>query len=62
MINRVCFLIPFFIVIFFFFSVKLEGTVVCMNAKVQESSQLKDCQIGAGYVVDKDSKLKLEFW
>ncbi|KAJ3409732.1 hypothetical protein HDV05_004289 [Chytridiales sp. JEL 0842] len=41
-------------------NVKLEGSIVCNDAKIGESSHVKDCQIGAGYKMDKDTQAKNE--
>jgi hypothetical protein len=38
-----------------FNSVKLDGCVVCNNAKIMEKSVLKDCEVGGGYVVVTES-------
>ncbi|KAI9145379.1 nucleotide-diphospho-sugar transferase [Paraphysoderma sedebokerense] len=35
--------------------VKLEGVVICNNAKIEEKCQMKDCEIGASHVVEKES-------
>src|SRR5271170_7073366 len=32
--------------------VKLDGCIVCNNARILERSQLKDCEVGGGYVVE----------
>src|SRR4051812_29517351 len=36
--------------------VKLEGCVVCMRAQVLEKSDLRACEVGGGYVVQKESE------
>ena len=38
-------------------SVKLEGTIVCVNARIQEKSNLKDCIIGAHVVIPEESNI-----
>lgn len=40
--------------------VKLESCVVCSNAKISEKSVLKDCDVGAWFVVEKDTTGKQE--
>ncbi|KAL0073242.1 nucleotide-diphospho-sugar transferase [Phycomyces blakesleeanus] len=39
---------------------KVDGCVICNNAKVFEKSSLKDCEVAAAYVVEKDSQVKGE--
>jgi len=38
----------------------IQGSVVCNNVQLQERSVLKDCQIGAGYIVTAGSEHKAE--
>ncbi|KAK9768677.1 Translation initiation factor eIF-2B subunit gamma [Basidiobolus ranarum] len=40
--------------------VKLDGCVVCNGAKIHEKAQLKDCEVGANVVVEKDTQAKSE--
>ncbi|CAG8774635.1 785_t:CDS:2, partial [Gigaspora rosea] len=40
--------------------VKLDGCVVCNGAKIMEKSQLKDCEVGGGYVVVSETQAKNE--
>ncbi|RIA91378.1 nucleotide-diphospho-sugar transferase [Glomus cerebriforme] len=40
--------------------VKLEGCVVCNNAKIMEKCSLKDCEVGGGYVVVTETQTKNE--
>ncbi|RUS31655.1 nucleotide-diphospho-sugar transferase [Jimgerdemannia flammicorona] len=35
--------------------VKMDGCVVCNHAKIEEKAQLKDCEVGGGYVVGRES-------
>ncbi|KAJ3218191.1 hypothetical protein HDU67_006453 [Dinochytrium kinnereticum] len=35
-------------------NVKLDGTILCGSSKIQEGAQLKDCLVGASYVVEKE--------
>lgn len=44
------------VLILFFFSVKLDNCIICNNAKILEKSNMKDCDVAGGYIVDKDSK------
>ncbi|KAI8813092.1 nucleotide-diphospho-sugar transferase [Cladochytrium replicatum] len=39
-------------------NVKLENCILCTHAKVQEKALLKDCEVGANFVVEKESKSK----
>ncbi|KAF0378179.1 nucleotide-diphospho-sugar transferase [Gigaspora margarita] len=41
-------------------NVKLDGCVVCNGAKIMEKSQLKDCEVGGGYVVVSETQAKNE--
>ncbi|RUP21019.1 hypothetical protein BC936DRAFT_139220, partial [Jimgerdemannia flammicorona] len=36
-------------------TVKMDGCVVCNHAKIEEKAQLKDCEVGGGYVVGRES-------
>ncbi|WVZ80325.1 hypothetical protein U9M48_027811 [Paspalum notatum var. saurae] len=38
----------------------IQGSVVCNNVQLQERAVLKDCQIGAGYIVTTGSEHKAE--
>ncbi|XP_072961490.1 uncharacterized protein [Typha angustifolia] len=38
----------------------VQGSVVCSNVQLQERAVLKDCQVGAGYVVTSGSEHKTE--
>ncbi|KAL6879666.1 hypothetical protein ACP4OV_012325 [Aristida adscensionis] len=38
----------------------IQGSVVCNNVQLQERAVLKDCQVGAGYVVTTGSEHKAE--
>jgi len=40
-------------------SVKIEGCIICNNAKIHEKASMKDCDVAGGYIVDKDSKFTL---
>lgn len=42
------------------FSVKMESCVVCPKAIVKEKSNLAHCQIGAAFVVERESIAKNE--
>ncbi|KAJ3110249.1 hypothetical protein HDU96_006774 [Phlyctochytrium bullatum] len=35
-------------------NVKLEGSVICNTSRIQEASQLKDCMVGANFVIEKE--------
>ncbi|KAJ9673041.1 hypothetical protein PVL29_026353 [Vitis rotundifolia] len=39
----------------------IQGSVICSNAQLQERVVLKDCQVGAGFVVTSGSEYKGEF-
>ncbi|KAJ1972197.1 Translation initiation factor eIF-2B subunit gamma [Dimargaris xerosporica] len=39
---------------------KLDGCVICTNAKVLSKAQLKDCEISAGLVIDPNTQAKNE--
>ncbi|CAG8593747.1 4905_t:CDS:10 [Ambispora gerdemannii] len=39
---------------------KLDGCVVCNNAKIEEKAQLKDCEIGGRFVVESGLQAKNE--
>lgn len=41
-----------------YYSAKVDGCVICNNAKVLEKAMLKDCDVAAEYEVKKDS----EYW
>jgi translation initiation factor eIF-2B subunit gamma len=41
------------------YSVKIEGCIICNNAKIHEKASMKDCDVAGGYIVDKDSKFML---
>ncbi|PKK79616.1 nucleotide-diphospho-sugar transferase [Rhizophagus irregularis] len=41
-------------------NVRLDGCVVCNNAKIMEKSVLKDCEVGGGYVVVAETQAKNE--
>ncbi|KAL1924803.1 uncharacterized protein VTP21DRAFT_4457 [Calcarisporiella thermophila] len=41
-------------------NVKLEGCIVCHNAKILERAQLKDCEVGGGYIVKAETLAKNE--
>jgi hypothetical protein len=43
----------------FYNSVKLDGCIVCNNAKVLEGSSLTKCEVAGGYIVERKSKLIL---
>ncbi|CAM8881412.1 unnamed protein product [Rhodiola kirilowii] len=38
----------------------IQGSVICSNAQIQERATLKDCQVGAGYVVTAGAEYKAE--
>ncbi|ONM07275.1 transferase [Zea mays] len=38
----------------------IQGSVVCNNVQLQERAVLKDCQVGAGYIVTAGSEHKAE--
>ncbi|KAJ3692263.1 hypothetical protein LUZ60_012613 [Juncus effusus] len=38
----------------------IQGTVLSSNVQIQERASLKDCQVGAGYVITAGSELKSE--
>ncbi|OAY80535.1 Translation initiation factor eIF-2B subunit gamma [Ananas comosus] len=38
----------------------IQGSVICSNVQLQERAVLKDCQVGAGYVVTSGSEHKSE--
>lgn len=37
-------------------SAKVDGCVICNNAKVLEKAVLKDCDVAGEYVVERESK------
>ncbi|CAG8453196.1 5861_t:CDS:2 [Paraglomus brasilianum] len=41
-------------------NVKLDVCIVCNNARIMEKSILKDCEVGAGYVVEAETQTKNE--
>ncbi|CAG8469236.1 7970_t:CDS:2 [Paraglomus occultum] len=41
-------------------NVKLDVCIVCNNARIMEKSILKDCEVGAGYVVQAETQTKNE--
>ncbi|CAG8514590.1 18630_t:CDS:10 [Acaulospora morrowiae] len=41
-------------------NVKIDGCVICCGAKIMERAQLKDCEVGGGYVVASESIAKNE--
>jgi hypothetical protein len=41
-------------------SVKLDNTIVCKGGKVSTKSELKDCEVAAGYVVLPETHAKGE--
>lgn len=43
-----------------FRSAKVDGCVICNNAKVLEKAVLKDCDVAGEYVVEKESQVKGE--
>ena len=46
--------------IIFSCSVRIDNTVVCNNAKIMEKATLKDCEVGGGMIVEKDTNAKGE--
>lgn len=38
----------------------IQGSIICGNVQLQERAVLKDCQVGAGYVVTAGSEYKGE--
>lgn len=43
-------------------SVKLDGCIVCSNAKVLEGSTLTKCEVAGGYIVEKKSECLIYRW
>jgi translation initiation factor eIF-2B subunit gamma len=43
-----------------FFSVKIEGCIICNNAQIHEKASMKDCDVAGGYIVDKDSRFYVQ--
>ncbi|KAG0038869.1 hypothetical protein BGZ82_010585 [Podila clonocystis] len=41
-------------------NVKLEGCIICSGSKVCEKSTLKDCEVGGGFRVEKDTNSRNE--
>lgn len=37
---------------------KLDAVVACFGVKISERCQLKDCEIGGGYVMQPDTQCK----
>jgi translation initiation factor eIF-2B subunit gamma len=42
--------------LFFYFSAKIEGCIICNDAKILEKVVMKDCEVAGGFVVKKESK------
>ncbi|KAJ7540169.1 hypothetical protein O6H91_10G003800 [Diphasiastrum complanatum] len=38
----------------------IQGSVICSNVHLQERANLKDCQVGAGYIITANSEHKAE--
>ncbi|KAL6577165.1 hypothetical protein OROMI_011441 [Orobanche minor] len=38
----------------------IQGSTICSNVQLQERAMLKDCQVGAGFVVTAGSEYKGE--
>lgn len=41
-------------------NVKIEGCILCSGSKVCEKSTLKDCEVGGGFRVEKDTNSRNE--
>ncbi|KAF9931358.1 hypothetical protein FBU30_010393 [Linnemannia zychae] len=41
-------------------NVKLDGCIVCSGAKICEKASLKDCEVGGGFRVEKDTQARNE--
>ncbi|KAF9434536.1 hypothetical protein BGZ76_007850 [Entomortierella beljakovae] len=41
-------------------SVKIDGCIICSGGKICEKSVLKDCEVGGGYLVEKDTTSRNE--